>query len=165
LKNQSSLSGVRLDFGCQVAPLTRIPLAGAGEEEHAAEVIARRRRISISGVLLVAWSPVWSCSNEELGSGSKRTFPKFNHQFAMNKTIEVRSLLCGVVVGAIAVLCLGAALKHNNQIGRFLLETGQAQTAFIIDTVTGQVWQKDSHKDFFAPKAEASSSEPLKVER
>ncbi len=74
----------------------------------------------------------------------------------MNKTIEIRSLLCGVLMGAIAVLCLGAALQHNNQPGRFLLKTGEAQTAFIIDTVTGQVWEKDRSKEFFAPKAEAS---------
>ncbi|MHC1769094.1 MAG: hypothetical protein AB9869_33230 [Verrucomicrobiia bacterium] len=72
----------------------------------------------------------------------------------MNKTIEIRSLLCGVLVGAIAVLSLGAALKHNDQTGRFLLETGEAQTAFIIDTVTGQVWEKGNRTEFFAPKAE-----------
>ena len=73
----------------------------------------------------------------------------------MNKTIEIRSLLCGVLVGAIAVLCLGAALKHSNQPGRFLLRTGEAQTAFVIDTVTGQVWEKDLRsKEFFMPKAE-----------
>jgi hypothetical protein len=67
-----------------------------------------------------------------------------------------RSLCCGVLVGAIAVLCLGAALKPNNQTRRFLLETGETQTAFIIDTVTGQVWEKGNPnpQKFFAPKAE-----------
>lgn len=83
-----------------------------------------------------------------------RTNIPLNKFPAMNRTIEIRSLLCGVLVGAIAVLCLGAALKPNNQTGRFLLETGELQTAFIIDTVTGQVWENGNLQQFFAPKAE-----------
>jgi hypothetical protein len=35
---------------------------------------------------------------------------------------------------------------------------GDGQTAYVIDTVSGQVWQKEDlkQKEFFAPKAEES---------
>ena len=52
-------------------------------------------------------------------------------------------------------------MQHNTQPERFLLETGEAQTAFVIDTVTGQVWQKDTHKEFFALKAEPIPPAPI----
>ena len=74
----------------------------------------------------------------------------------MNKTIDTRSLLTGLFMGILAVLCLGAALRHGNQPGRFQLGVGDGQTAYVIDTVSGQVWQKEDlkQKEFFAPKAE-----------
>ncbi len=75
----------------------------------------------------------------------------------MRKPIETRSLTMGIMVGTIAVLCIGATLRHSNQSGRFQLGIGDGQTAYVIDTVSGQVWQKNVHnKEFFAPKAEAS---------
>jgi hypothetical protein len=78
------------------------------------------------------------------------------HDMNAQKTMDSRSVLAGFVMGAIAVLCLGAALRHGNQPGRFLLGVGEGQTAYVIDTVSGQVWQKDDHnrKEFFGPKAE-----------
>lgn len=66
-------------------------------------------------------------------------------------------MLAGLILGAIAVLCLGAALKHENQTGRFRLEVGEGFTAYVIDTVTGQVWERNvtgSKDEFYLPKAE-----------
>ena len=59
-------------------------------------------------------------------------------------------------MGATALLCLGAALKHGNQPGRFQLGVGDGQTAYVIDTVSGQVWQKAGTPpgEFLAPKAQ-----------
>ena len=76
----------------------------------------------------------------------------------MNKVIDPRSLLTGLVLGATTVLCLGAALRHTNQPGRFQLGVGDGQTAYVIDTVSGQVWQKEELKqqEFLAPKAQES---------
>lgn len=52
------------------------------------------------------------------------------------------------------MLCLGAALRHGNQPGRFQLGVGDGQTAYVIDTVSGQVWEKQdlNQKEFIAPK-------------
>ena len=74
----------------------------------------------------------------------------------MNKTIDTRNLLTGLFLGAIAVLCLGAALRHGNQPGRFQMGIGDGQTAYVIDTVSGQVWQKEDlrQEEFLAPKSE-----------
>jgi hypothetical protein len=76
----------------------------------------------------------------------------------MNKPIHTRSLLTGVFLGVLVVLCLGAALRHGNQAGRFQLGVGDGQKAYVIDTVSGQVWEKQdlNQKEFFAPKAEES---------
>lgn len=76
----------------------------------------------------------------------------------MNKMIDTRSLLTGLLLGAITVLGLGAALRHGNQPGRFQLGVGNGQTAYVIDTVSGQVWQKEELKqqEFLAPKAQES---------
>jgi hypothetical protein len=58
-------------------------------------------------------------------------------------------------MGATALLCLGAALRHGNQPGRFQLGVGEGPTAYVIDTVSGQVWQKGANQqEFFAPKAQ-----------
>lgn len=77
----------------------------------------------------------------------------------MNKVIDPRSLLTGLVLGAITMLCLGAAVRHTNQTGRFQLGVGDGQIAYVIDTVSGQVWQKEELKkqEFLAPKAREST--------
>lgn len=64
-------------------------------------------------------------------------------------------------MGALVVLSLGASLKHRNEPGRFQLAVGDGRTAYVIDTVSGQVWEKIYRNDkaeagFFAPKAEES---------
>jgi hypothetical protein len=73
----------------------------------------------------------------------------------MNKPIHTQSLLTGIFLGFLAVLCLGAALRHGNEPGRFQLGVGDGQTAYVIDTASGQVWQKQdvNQEEFFEPKA------------
>jgi hypothetical protein len=72
----------------------------------------------------------------------------------MNKPIDPRNMLTGIFLGVLVVLCLGAALRHGNQPGRFQLGVGDGQTAYVIDTASGQVWEKQdlNQKEFFAPK-------------
>jgi hypothetical protein len=76
----------------------------------------------------------------------------------MNTSINTRNLFTGLFLGVLVMLCLGAALRHGNQPGRFQLGVSDGQTAYVIDTVSGQVWQKElNQKDFLAPKAVASN--------
>jgi hypothetical protein len=87
--------------------------------------------------------------------GDRQQQPAKKKTWIMNKAIDTRSLFTGFVMGALALLCLGAALKHGNQPGRFQLGVGDGQ-AYVIDTVSGQVWQRGgtSQQEFFAPKAQ-----------
>lgn len=84
----------------------------------------------------------------------------------MNKMIDPRSLLTGLVLGATTVLCLGAALRHTNQPGRFQLGVGDGQTAYVIDTVSGQVWQKknSSSRSFSRPRPKRANSEAINID-
>jgi hypothetical protein len=60
-----------------------------------------------------------------------------------------------MVVGGITILSIGATLTHSNQPGRFQLGVGEGEKAYVIDTVSGQVWERDVHKyrEFIEPKA------------
>ena len=73
----------------------------------------------------------------------------------MKKTNEVRSLLLGVAVGIVTIVGIGATLKHTNQPGRFQLGVGEGDRAYVIDTISGQVWERDARKlkEFTEPKA------------
>ena len=72
---------------------------------------------------------------------------------------ENRFLAIGIVLGIVGSVTTGATLKHRNETGRFLLKTGETDRAYVIDTMTGQVWDRggkaDHRKIFYAPKAES----------
>jgi hypothetical protein len=57
------------------------------------------------------------------------------------------------------LLGLGAALKHNKEVDRFQVSGGGDNNAYVVDTVTGQVWSRRSLStkhgaEFALPKAE-----------
>lgn len=82
----------------------------------------------------------------------------------MNISKEKRFLALGITLGIIGTLTTGAGLQHRNEIGRFLLKTGGEGTAYVIDTITGQVWSRginaEQRKRFHEPKAESRFPKP-----
>ncbi len=63
------------------------------------------------------------------------------------KTIDTKSLLIGLLFGVCAFLALGAASGKQEDVGRYQVVcpyTNSSSTCFVIDTTTGQVWQRRS---------------------
>ncbi len=56
----------------------------------------------------------------------------------MNTKIDLKSALCGLAVGVLGMLAIGAA-ESPNSIGRYQV-AGGAGSFTIVDTVTGQAW-------------------------
>ena len=71
------------------------------------------------------------------------------------KTIDTKSLLIGLLLGVCILLVLGAGTGKQADIGRYQVACPDNQTTcFVIDTTTGQVWQrysKSSGQDFGSP--------------
>ena len=76
----------------------------------------------------------------------------------MKTQIDLKSALCGLGLGLLVMLALGAGTA-SNQIGRFQVAT-EGTVALLVDTETGQVWTKSwktvddfkSDSDFNEPK-------------
>jgi len=67
----------------------------------------------------------------------------------MKIQIDLKSALCGLLLGVVVMLCLGAQPARSDQIGRYQAVTGITGTggyALLLDTTTGKVW--DRAKDF-----------------
>ena len=63
------------------------------------------------------------------------------------KTIDTKSVLIGLLFGICAVLALGAASGKQVDVGRYQIACPDNQaTCFVVDTTTGQVWQRYSKK-------------------
>jgi hypothetical protein len=56
----------------------------------------------------------------------------------MNTKIDLKSALCGLAVGVLAMLVIGAATP-SNAIGRYQVASGSGFVT-IIDTTTGRAW-------------------------
>jgi len=56
----------------------------------------------------------------------------------MKTQIDIKSVLCGVVIGVLAVFAIGAATSSNEN-GKYQVSAGQG-CSVIIDTRTGQAW-------------------------
>ncbi len=76
----------------------------------------------------------------------------------MKPNIHGKSIIIGLALGLLTAGALGAGLIHDQQAGRFQLSTNEGH-AFVLDTVTGQVWEKfeptgagDGDADFGNPK-------------
>ena len=55
--------------------------------------------------------------------------------------LDVKSVVVGLVVGAVVVFSLGAGVNLEPQVKRYAI-AGNEGHAFVLDTVTGQVWEK-----------------------
>ncbi len=73
------------------------------------------------------------------------------------KTINTKSFLIGLLFGVCAFLALGAASGKQEDVGRYQVvcpHTNSSSTCFVIDTTTGQVWQRysrSSGSDYGSP--------------
>ena len=59
----------------------------------------------------------------------------------MKAIFDLRSFLIGAVLTVFVFLALGAARNDSPQAGRFQIEANN-NYVFVIDTATGQVWEK-----------------------
>ena len=59
----------------------------------------------------------------------------------MNNKIDIKSVLIGICVGAVATLAIGASSSTPTTVGRFQVG-GTASHGLVVDTATGQVWSK-----------------------
>lgn len=65
----------------------------------------------------------------------------------MKITIDLKSALCGLAIGLVAMLLIGAGTSSNS-VGRYKIVTGTSDGkgfALILDTQTGQVWCDDQN--------------------
>jgi hypothetical protein len=69
----------------------------------------------------------------------------------MSFKLDAKSAGIGLVLGAAIVLCLGAGVKLDPQVKRYAIAANEGH-AFILDTATGQVWEK------FTPPSNASGA-------
>jgi hypothetical protein len=58
--------------------------------------------------------------------------------------IDMKSMLCGLILGVVAMFTLGADSSSSNQVGRYQISSGAGFTD-MLDTKTGQAWV------YFAP--------------
>ena len=82
----------------------------------------------------------------------------------MKKQLDIKSMLIGILLSLCCVFALGATTSTNsNPNGRFQLATpGEGNNVYIIDTTTGEVWEKypvgtQKSIDFRMPKIEKNS--------
>lgn len=59
----------------------------------------------------------------------------------MTFRVDVKSVVMGLALGAAVVLALGAAVNVEPQVKRYAIGASETH-AFVLDTVTGQVWEK-----------------------
>ena len=56
----------------------------------------------------------------------------------MNTKIDLKSALCGLALGVLGMLAMGAG-EPSNPVGRYQI-AGGASSFTIVDTATGQAW-------------------------
>jgi hypothetical protein len=83
----------------------------------------------------------------------------------MNTTIDIKSAVIGLAVGALVTLGVAATTSSGNSVGRYQLVSNAnnggpgGSYCLLIDTLTGKVWTAyapsngKSDDDFFQPKS------------
>jgi hypothetical protein len=57
----------------------------------------------------------------------------------MKATIDVKSAILGLIIGAVTMFAIGAG-SSSNRVGRYQISAGSQGCAVIVDTTTGQAW-------------------------
>jgi len=71
----------------------------------------------------------------------------------MKPKLDYKSLFVGLALGLVMAAALGAGVGHEPQSERYQMATNEGH-AFVLDTVTGQVWEK------FEPAGQSTSDDP-----
>jgi hypothetical protein len=58
----------------------------------------------------------------------------------MKIQIDLKSAVCGLIVGVAAMFALGADYSPSIIVGRYQVSSGGPATGIIVDTITGQAW-------------------------
>jgi hypothetical protein len=61
----------------------------------------------------------------------------------MKIQIDLKSAVCGLIIGVAAMFVMAAEDSSSNQVGKYRIETGTSRGAgfmVIIDTQTGKAW-------------------------
>lgn len=71
----------------------------------------------------------------------------------MTLTLDIKSLLIGLVAGAALVFVLGATTAPPSAVAaaRYQVSAGGTGVGFLLDTTTGQVWLNTMHAGEFYP--------------
>jgi hypothetical protein len=76
----------------------------------------------------------------------------------MKLKVDYKSVVVGLALGLLMAGVLGASLAQEQVSGRFQMQTNEGH-AFVLDTRTGEVWEKfegtsggDDSADFLNPK-------------
>jgi hypothetical protein len=74
----------------------------------------------------------------------------------MKTQIDIKSVLCGVAIGVLAIFAIGAGTS-SNPVGKFQMQSVTSPYgayAFVVDTQTGEVWGMDTKTDWHDNKAD-----------
>jgi hypothetical protein len=85
--------------------------------------------------------------NRRAGSNRQRR-KREKHKTTKNKTmkiqIDLKSAVCGLIIGVAAMFAMGADSSSSSQVGKYQISSSYAPTGnaviTIIDTTTGEVW-------------------------
>ena len=99
-------------------------------------------------------------SQEENGKTFRFIQQKPKTTKTMKTQIDVKSAVCGLIVGIAAMFALGMDSSSSNELGRYQISSGGQGCAVIVDTKTGQAWsfqpsttaQWKNDGNFFDPK-------------
>ena len=58
----------------------------------------------------------------------------------MNTKIDLKSALCGLAIGVLAMLAIGAGTGDASKHGRYTCAAGGESILLIVDSETGQAW-------------------------
>ena len=67
----------------------------------------------------------------------------------MKTQIDIKSALCGLFVGVLAMFAIGAGTS-SNEVGRYQISTGQSYSV-MVDTITGKAWAFAGGPMFYPP--------------
>lgn len=89
-----------------------------------------------------------------------RVSKTLNQHQTMNSKTNFKSALCGLAVGVVAMLAIGATSETDKPVGRYQVAGAGTPSVFVmVDTMTGRAWmangtanQLRSDADFFQPK-------------
>ena len=64
------------------------------------------------------------------------------------KSIDMKSLIIGLLLGLCVVLAAGAVVDRKVEVGRYRIATGQNYYCMVIDSKTGHLWQVQSSSGY-----------------